>query len=142
MSPPGLEIVKRLQLRAGALCDEFARDSRFEKRDGRRGKVLAAYALIAPREVLKSWAALEAMRLVMYAALTMGYSRYATSSSEKCSNQQSSILQRPISSASWANIPREMIVGKAGERASDARECRARSRTPRNLQACGAARSE
>jgi hypothetical protein len=76
---------------------------------------------------------LEAMRPDLKAAHKMGYSAYATSSSETCSNQRESILQVPFSSASVADVISDMLAGKAGEKASDATECRVFQRTLGNL---------
>ena len=67
---------------------------------------------------------LEAMRPNLKAAHKMGYSAYATSSSETCSNQRESILQIPFSSPAVADVTSADLAGKAGEKASDAIECR------------------
>ena len=52
-----------------------------------------------------------------------GYSEYATSGSETSSNQES-ILQKPFSSTSLADLIRDVLAGKASEKAGDAKECR------------------
>jgi hypothetical protein len=133
VSPARLQIVKRLQLRVGVLRGEFGKDLRFDQRNGRRGTVLAAQALLARRGELKSWVGADAMQLEVKARDTMGYAAYATSRSETCSNQQSSILHSPFSSASLADMTCEAIAGKAGEKVSDFTECCVCERTLRNL---------
>jgi hypothetical protein len=60
----------------------------------------------------------------MKAAYMTGYSEYATSGSETPSNQQSSILQKPFSSTTLADMIRAVLTGNASEKASDAKERR------------------
>jgi hypothetical protein len=78
----------------------------------------------ALRKELNNWVGQNVLRPRVKAVLTMGRSAYATSSNETCSNQGSSILQRPFSSAYSADMIREMTAGKFGEKASDATGCR------------------
>ena len=67
---------------------------------------------------------LKAIRPDMKAAYMTGYAEYATSGSETPSKQQESILQKPFSSASLADMIRAVLAGNAGEKTSDAKECR------------------
>jgi signal transduction histidine kinase/CheY-like chemotaxis protein len=67
---------------------------------------------------------LKAIRPDMKAAYMTGYAEYATSGNETSSNQQSSILQKPFSSTSLAEMIRAVLTGQASEKASDAKECR------------------
>jgi len=67
---------------------------------------------------------LKAIRPDIRAAYMTGYAEYATSGSETSSNQQDSILQKPFSSTSLADMIRTVLAGKASEQASDAKECR------------------
>jgi CheY-like chemotaxis protein len=67
---------------------------------------------------------LKAIRPDMKAAYMTGYAEYATSGSETASKQQESILQKPFSSASLADMIRAVLAGNAGEKTSDAKECR------------------
>jgi DNA-binding NtrC family response regulator len=67
---------------------------------------------------------LKAIRPDMKAAYMTGYAEYATSRSETSSKQQDSILQKPFSSASLADMIRGVLAGNASEKASDAKECR------------------
>lgn len=60
----------------------------------------------------------------MKTAHMTGYAEYATSGDETCSNQRSSILQRPFSSTSLADMVRAVLAGNASEKTSDAKECR------------------
>jgi len=64
------------------------------------------------------------MRPDLKAAHKLGYSAYATSSNETCSNQLDSMLPIPFSSASVPDVISANLAGKAGEKASDATECR------------------
>jgi len=75
---------------------------------------------------------LQAIRPEIKAAFMTGYAEYATSGSETPSNQQSSILQKPFSSTSLADLIRSVLAGKAGEKASDAKERRVIQETLRN----------
>jgi DNA-binding NtrC family response regulator len=75
---------------------------------------------------------LQAIRPEIKAAFMTGYAEYATSGSETPSNQQSSILQKPFSSTSLADMIRSVLAGKAGEKASDAKERRVIQETLRN----------
>jgi hypothetical protein len=59
----------------------------------------------------------------MKAAYIAGYSEGATSGSQTGSKQDS-ILQKPFSSSSLADMIRDVLAGKAGESSSDAKECR------------------
>jgi signal transduction histidine kinase/CheY-like chemotaxis protein len=74
---------------------------------------------------------LKAIRPGMKAAYMSGYSEYATSGSETPSNQDS-ILQKPFSSTSLADMIRSVLAGKAGEKVSDAKESRVVQGTLRN----------
>jgi len=80
--------------------------------------------LIMPRmngtELVKR---LKAIRPDVKAAYMTGYSEYATPDCETSSNQES-ILQKPFSSATLANLIRDVLAGKISEKASDAKECR------------------
>jgi signal transduction histidine kinase/CheY-like chemotaxis protein len=67
---------------------------------------------------------LKAIRPDMKAAYMTGYAEYATCGNESSSNQQSSILQKPFSSTSLADMIRVVLAGQANEKASDAKECR------------------
>jgi signal transduction histidine kinase/ActR/RegA family two-component response regulator len=67
---------------------------------------------------------LKGIRPEIRAAYMTGYAEYATSGSETSSNQQDSILQKPFSSTSLADMIRAVLAGKASETASDAKECR------------------
>jgi signal transduction histidine kinase/CheY-like chemotaxis protein len=67
---------------------------------------------------------LKAIRPDMKAAYMTGYAEYATSGNETPSNQQSSILQKPFSSTSLADMIRAVLAGQSSEKASDAKECR------------------
>ncbi len=67
---------------------------------------------------------LKGIRPDIRAAYMTGYAEYATSGSETSSNQQDSILQKPFSSTSLADMIRAVLAGKASEQASDAKECR------------------
>jgi signal transduction histidine kinase/ActR/RegA family two-component response regulator len=67
---------------------------------------------------------LQAIRPDMKAAYMTGYAEYATSGSETPSKQQESILQKPFSSASLTDMIRAVLAGNAGEKTSDAKECR------------------
>ena len=67
---------------------------------------------------------LKGIRPDIRAAYMTGYAEYATSGSETSSNQQDSILQKPFSSTSLADMIRAVLAGKASEKASDAKECR------------------
>ncbi len=67
---------------------------------------------------------LKGIRPDIRAAYMTGYAEYATSGSETSSNQQDSILQKPFSSTSLAEMIRAVLAGKASEQASDAKECR------------------
>jgi hypothetical protein len=60
----------------------------------------------------------------MKAAYMTGYAEYATSGSETSSKQQDSILQKPFSSTSLADMIRAVLSGSATEKTSDAKECR------------------
>jgi hypothetical protein len=135
VSSRGPGIVKRLQLRADVMREGSATHCRREKPLGSR-------ILLALWKELGGCVGLEAMRPEVKVARIMGYSAHATSRSEARSNQQRSTLQGPFSSASLANMIREVIAGMAAKKASDATECRAFRRRLRNLQASGAARSE
>ena len=75
---------------------------------------------------------LEAIRPEIKAAFMTGYAEYATSGSETPSNQQSSILQKPFSSTSLADMIRSVLAGQAGEKAGDAKERRVIQETLRN----------
>ena len=75
---------------------------------------------------------LQAIRPEIKAAFMTGYAEYATSGSETPSNQQSSILQKPFSSTSLADMIRSVLAGKAGKKASDAKERRVIQETLRN----------
>ena len=66
---------------------------------------------------------LQAIRPEMKAAYMTGYSECATSGNETGSKQDS-ILQKPFSSGSLADMIRDVLAGKAGENSSDAKECR------------------
>ena len=68
---------------------------------------------------------LKAIRPDMQAAYMTGYAEYATSGGETSSQRQSSILQKPFSSASLADMIRALLAGNVGEKTSDAKECRA-----------------
>jgi hypothetical protein len=61
----------------------------------------------------------------MKAAYMTGYADYATSGNETCSNQQSSILQKPFPSTSLTDMIRAVLAGNGSENASDAKECHA-----------------
>jgi signal transduction histidine kinase/CheY-like chemotaxis protein len=80
--------------------------------------------LIMPRmngtELVKR---LKAIRPDVKAAYMTGYSEYATPDCETSSNQES-ILQKPFSSTTLANLIRDVLAGKISEKASDAKECR------------------
>jgi signal transduction histidine kinase/CheY-like chemotaxis protein len=67
---------------------------------------------------------LKAIRPDMKAAYMTGYAEYATSGNETPSNQQSSILQKPFSSTSLAEMIRAALTGQTSEKTSDAKECR------------------
>jgi two-component system cell cycle sensor histidine kinase/response regulator CckA len=67
---------------------------------------------------------LKAIRPDMKVACMTGYAEYATSGNESSSNQQSSILQKPFSSTSLADMIRAVLAGQTSEEASDAKECR------------------
>jgi len=67
---------------------------------------------------------LKAIRPDMKAAYMTGYAEYATSGNETPSNQQSSILQKPFSSTSLADMIRAVLAEQSSEKASDAKECR------------------
>jgi two-component system cell cycle sensor histidine kinase/response regulator CckA len=69
---------------------------------------------------------LQAIRPDMKAAYMTGYTEYATSGNESSSNQQSSILQKPFSSTSLADMIRAVLAGQVSEKASDAKKCRVR----------------
>jgi two-component system cell cycle sensor histidine kinase/response regulator CckA len=75
---------------------------------------------------------LQAIRPDVKAAYMTGYAEYATSGSETSSNQREWVLQKPFSSTSLADMIREVLAGKAGEKASDARECSVVQGTLRN----------
>ena len=75
---------------------------------------------------------LQAIRPEIKAAFMTGYAEYATSGSETPSNQQSSILQKPFSSTSLADMIRSVLAGQAGKKASDAKERRVIQETLRN----------
>jgi signal transduction histidine kinase/ActR/RegA family two-component response regulator len=66
---------------------------------------------------------LQATRPDLKAAYMTGYSEYATSGNDTHSNQNP-MLQKPFSSTTLAEIVRDALAGKAGQNASDARECR------------------
>ena len=66
---------------------------------------------------------LKEIRPDVKAVYMTGYSEYATPESETSSNQES-ILQKPFSSTSLANLIREVLAGKVSEKAGDAKECR------------------
>jgi signal transduction histidine kinase/ActR/RegA family two-component response regulator len=67
---------------------------------------------------------LKGIRPDIRVAYMTGYAEYATSGSETSSNQRDSILQKPFSSTSLADMIRAVLAGKASEKASDAKECR------------------
>jgi signal transduction histidine kinase/CheY-like chemotaxis protein len=67
---------------------------------------------------------LQAVRPDVRAAYMTGYAEYATSGNETSSKQQDSILQKPFSSASLADMIRAVLAGNASEKTSDAKECR------------------
>jgi signal transduction histidine kinase/CheY-like chemotaxis protein len=69
---------------------------------------------------------LQAIRPDMKAAYMTGYTEYATSGNESSSNQQSSILQKPFSSTSLADMIRAVLAGQVSEKAGDAKKCRVR----------------
>ena len=75
---------------------------------------------------------LQAIRPEIKAAFMTGYAEYATSGSETPSNQQSSILQKPFSSTSLADMIRGVLADQAGEKVSDAKERRVIQETLRN----------
>jgi DNA-binding NtrC family response regulator len=75
---------------------------------------------------------LKVVRPEVKAAYMTGYAEYATSGSEAPSNQLDSILQKPFSSTSLVGMIRDVLAGKAGEKASDARESRVVQATLRN----------
>ena len=67
---------------------------------------------------------LKAIRPDIKAAYMTGYAEYATSGSETSSKQQDSILQKPFSLTSLADMIRAVLAGNVGEKTSDAKECR------------------
>jgi DNA-binding NtrC family response regulator len=67
---------------------------------------------------------LKAIRPDMKTAYMTGYAEYATSGGETSSKQRELILQKPFSSASLADMIRAVLAGNAGEKTSDAKECR------------------
>jgi DNA-binding NtrC family response regulator len=67
---------------------------------------------------------LKAIRPDIKAAYMTGYAEYATSGSETSSKQQDSILQKPFSSTSLADMIRAVLAGPGSEKASDAKVCR------------------
>ncbi len=75
---------------------------------------------------------LQAIRPEIKAAFMTGYAEYATSGSETPSNQQSSILQKPFSSTSLADMIRGVLADQAGKKVSDAKERRVIQETLRN----------
>jgi hypothetical protein len=90
----------------------------------RREKSLAARISMVQRKASGSCVGLEAMRPEVQTADRTGYSAYATPGTETCSNQRDSILQGPFSSTSVADAIGDVPARKAGEKASDAIECR------------------